>query len=104
MATMPDKVNAPLIITTGAVSGLLVIVIVIGLQAWFLSEQQAESARKNENAVNYALADLQTRQIKQLSGNRVVDKDKQVVAIPIEQAMSIVARDNGRIPATQPAK
>ena len=96
--------NAPLIITIGAVSGFLLLVIVIGLQAWFMSEEQDEMDRKYAGAVNFQLADLRAEQQTKLNTYRWVDRDKQVVAIPIDDAMKLLMQTNGKLPATQPNK
>ena len=42
MAAIKQDVNAPLILTIGVVSGLLLLVIVFGLEAWFVREETTE--------------------------------------------------------------
>src|SRR3954452_3379564 len=99
-----EDVNSELIITIGAISGFLLIVLAIGLQAWFMSEEDAELTSKSANAVNYQLADLRNEQQGKISTYRWVDRDKQIVAIPVEEAEKMLIASNGKLPATQPAK
>jgi hypothetical protein len=99
-----EDVDSQLIITIGAVSGFLLIVLAIGLQAWFASEEEAELTTKSASAVNYQLADLRNQQQSNLTTYRWVDRDKQIVAIPIDEAEKLLLQNNGKLPATQPAK
>lgn len=99
-----EDVNSALIITIGAVAGFLVLVIAIGLQAWFMSEEQAELDQKYSSAVNYELAELRSQQQANLSTYRWIDRRKQVAAIPIDDAMTLLIRNHGKLPSTQPAK
>lgn len=95
-------VNNELIITIGAVSGFLVIVLAIGMQAWFLSEEQQELNEKYASSVNYQLRDLLAEQKKNLTIYRWIDKDNRVVAIPIDDAMELLIKNNGKLPSTRP--
>ena len=45
-----QEVNVPLIFTIGVVSGIMLLVIVIGTQAWYQSEEINEVALKAEEA------------------------------------------------------
>jgi hypothetical protein len=93
-----DNTDSALIITIGAVSGFLVIVLAIGLQAWFLSEEQAETQRKNASAVNYQLAELRNEQQQKITTYRWIDREKQVAAIPIDDAMKLLVQNGGKLP------
>ena len=99
-----EDVDSQLIITIGAVSGFLLIVLAIGLQAWFVSEEETELNSKSANAVNYQLADLRNEQLSNITTYRWIDRDKQIIAIPIDQAEKMLLANNGKLPATQPAK
>lgn len=102
MASLKEDVNTPLILTIGAISALLVIVTVVGLQAGYMYEEGREYDSKYANAVNTQLTELRTRQLANISTYHWVDKNK-VAAVPIEQAMQVVIQNNGKVPATQPA-
>ncbi len=93
-----DDVDSRLIITIGAVSGFLVIVLSIGLQAWFLSEEQAELTGKASTAVNYQLEDLRAQQEKNLHTYRWLGDDKKVAAVSIEQGMKMLVETGGKLP------
>lgn len=97
-----EDVNSPLILTIGAISGFLVIVVAIGIQAWYLSEEQTEIELKSAAAVNYQLVDLNTRQQTNINTYRWIDQSRQTAAIPIDQAMNLLIQNNGKLPTTQP--
>ena len=89
-----EQANVPLLLTIGAVSGFLVIVLAMGIQAWFLREMQREVAQKWDNVPLQPVTDLRRQQETNISTYRWVDKDKKVVAIPIDEAMKLVAQQN----------
>lgn len=89
-----EQANVPLLLTIGAVSGFLVIVLSMGIQAWFLREVQREVAQKWDNTPLQPITDIRRAQETNISTYRWVDKDKKVVAIPIDEAMKIVAQQN----------
>lgn len=93
-----DDTNSQLIITIGAVAGFLVIVLTIGLQAWFLNEEQSETELKWAEAVNHRLKDLRSTQAANLSTYRWIDKDKQIAAVPIDEAMKTLIQNQGKLP------
>ena len=99
--TFKDDVNSPLIITVGAISGFLVIVLVIGLQAWFLSEEQRELSG-DYSAGNRELTELRKDQQAKISTYHWIDRDKNVVAIPIDEAKKLLIENKGKLPSTQP--
>ena len=89
MAIKQD-VNAPLILTIGIVSGLLLLVIVFGLEAWFVREENVEITTKFDNSTNPWLVDRRAEQRAKIAG--------------IEEAKQLVIRNNGKLPATRPVK
>lgn len=97
MATRQDA-NVPLLAVIGAVSVLLILIIVIGVEAWFLSEQNAEIARKFDNTPVTWLQELKTEQQAKLETTRWVDRGKGIVQIPIEEAMKLIVKDDGKLP------
>ena len=104
---MRQEVNAPLIWTIGIVSGLLLVVIGIGVEAWFRFEERAETAIKSQGAVHAPLAELHERQLKELSGYGWVsegqgDQAKLRPVIPLDEAQALLIRLGGKMPATQP--
>ena len=104
-----EQANVPLLLTIGAVSGFLVIVLAMGIQAWFLREVQREVAQKWDNTPLQPITDIVRQQETNISTYRWIDKDKHRVAIPIDEAMRIVVKQNGQVqtqtqpPTSQPA-
>jgi len=99
MAIKQD-VNAPLIVTIGVVSGLLLLVIMFGTQAWFVREERDEIAQKWEAAPNTQLEDLRKAQRARIETSGTVEGRH---TIPIQKAMEYVRTHGGKRPATQPA-
>jgi hypothetical protein len=97
-----EDVNSQLIITIGAVSGFLVIVVAIGLQAWFMNEEKREMDEKYANAQNPELVEMRKDQHAKISTYRWIDKDKKIAAIPVDDAMTMLIQNKGKLPATQP--
>jgi len=92
-----QEVNAPLIVTIGVVSGFLLLVVVFGVQAWFVREERDEIADKWREAKNVQLDDIRSAQ-------RAKIESSGGTMIPIEKAMQEIIRSGGKLPATQPAK
>ena len=97
-----EDVDSQLILTIGAVSGFMVIVAVIGLQAWYMSEERRELEQKYSNAANPQLVELRKAEQANLTKYRWIDKDKQVAAVPIDEAMKLLIQNKGKLPTTQP--
>jgi len=95
---MKQEVNAPLIFTVGIVAALLLLVFIIGTQAWFLAAERDEIARKWEQAGNPWLDNLRREQARNLTTRRWVDVEKQIVTLPIDRAAEYVATHGGRLP------
>ena len=104
MAIKQD-VNAPLIVTVGVVSGLLLLVVVFGLQAWFVREERAEIEDKWKASTNPQLTDLRTDQRGRIQRDGTFKEGgADVRMIPIDKAMTIIAQRGGKLPTTNPAQ
>jgi hypothetical protein len=94
-----QEVNAPLIVTVGIISTLLLVVIIIGLQAWFTYEERLEIQSKWTQSKN-----VQLERILEEQRARLVQTGP--TTIPVEQAMKILVQRNGKVtfpaPATRP--
>ncbi len=77
-----QEANTPLIVTVGAVSAILLVVITFGVEAWFLYEENNEIASKWEQAKNVRLDELRAEQSAKLTTG---------AKVPINQAMKTVA-------------
>ena len=92
-----QKVNTPLIVTIGLVSATIVLVIIIGLQAWFYEAYGEEVARKADRNANWQLADLRLEQREKISTYKLIDAKSGTVQIPIDRAIGIwLERKNGK--------
>jgi len=94
--------NTPLLITIGAVSGFLLLVLIIGVQAWFLREVQRETHIKYEDVPPQPVTNLKIEQMTKINQPRWVDQSKGRVAIPIDEAMKMIVANHGLLPTTQP--
>jgi hypothetical protein len=91
MAAMKQEVNAPLILTVGVVSALLLLAIIFGLEAWFVREESAEVTQKWEQSKNEWLDNIREPQRAKIQN-------------VIGPAQKLIIQTNGKLPATQPAK
>jgi hypothetical protein len=104
MAIKQD-VNAPLIVTIGVVSGLLLLVVVFGLQAWFVREERAEITEKWESSPNTYAQDLRAAQRARIHREGPVEEaGAKVTMLPIDKAIQITIQRNGMLPSTQPSQ
>jgi hypothetical protein len=81
------------------VGAILVFVIIVALQAFFYRSEEMERATKIYAVVPEELAKARATQQEQLNTYRWVDRDRRIVAIPIDRAMELTARDQGRNPS-----
>ncbi|MDP9173044.1 MAG: hypothetical protein M3O30_04155 [Planctomycetota bacterium] len=98
-----QEVNIPLVLTIGVVSAIVLIVAIVGTQAWYDNDVAAEFAAKSDQYPNTALNDLKGGQKANISAYRWIDEKNQVVAIPIEAAMQVIVDTHEKVPSTQPA-
>jgi hypothetical protein len=91
--------KAALTLVTVLVGAILVFAIIVALQAFFYRSEEAERAVKVYAVVPEELARLRAVQQEQLNTYRWVDAEHGVVALPIDRAMELTVRDQGRIPA-----
>jgi len=99
-----QEINTPLIVTIGVVSGFLLITTVIGVQAWYLNEEQAEIDAKVDSSPVQVLVDAKDTRAHLDADAHWSDKSRKVLEIPLTQAMDLVVSNNGRLPSTQPTQ
>ncbi len=97
-----QEVNAPLLLTIAMIGGFLLLVIVIGVQAWYLWAEQGELRAKYDAARNVDLERMIASQEANLARPRLTADGR--ATIPIEQAMDLIVQNGGRLPATQQAQ
>jgi hypothetical protein len=104
-----QEVNVPLLLTIGIISALMVLVIVIGMQAWYQSEEINEMALKAQDASGRALsgdspdttfAQLQKDQNHALSAKPhwIDEKKKDRTTIPMKEAIAYLQLHGGNLP------
>jgi hypothetical protein len=104
-----QEVNVPLIFTVGVVSGIMLLVIVIGTEAWYQSEEITEVAIKAQDAQGRSLdpasptktfAELKQDQQTALAAKPhwTDTTKKQRAAIPIEDAIAYLTDHGGKLP------
>ena len=99
----PD-INVWKLVTIGLVSGILLLEILVGVEAVFYNTLKGELQRKDISQPSWELNNLLLDQEEQLHAYRWVDKDKKVVAIPIDEAIDLFVQqdDPAKLPnATQ---
>jgi hypothetical protein len=92
-----QDVNAPLLLTVGVVSALLLLVVVFGTQAWYVREERDEIAAKWDLSKNVQLEDLRARE-------RANIERTGPTTLPIDKAIQVIIQTGGKLPTTQPAK
>jgi hypothetical protein len=85
-------------VVIGVVGALVLVVIVIALQALYYRAEQAEVVRKVYQAAPEEWSRLRAEQEARLHAYRWVDKQKGVVAVPIDRAIELLVR--GEAPLT----
>jgi hypothetical protein len=90
-----QEANVSLLFTIGAAGAILLLVIIVGVQALYLRTEQNELAQY-DNAPVVWLSNLRLEQQTKLATYRWIDKDKQVVAIPIDEAMKLYVEKQGQ--------
>jgi hypothetical protein len=97
-----QEVNVPLIVTIGAVSVVLLVVLIIGTEAWYDSEAQAQANLEADVYGHPTLQALKDQQMAVLNDPQHpyhwVDKSKGIVAIPIDDAIKIMADNMDKPP------
>lgn len=104
MATIKEDINAPFIVTASIISAIMVVVVVIGTNAWFLYEEGKEMNAKWDASPNGTLLTLNKQQTDALATAKWTDETKTVAAVPIADAMKMVIEEKGKLPSTQPSK
>lgn len=98
-----DDINIPILSVTGVISVLLLAVILIAVQGLFQFEMQREVASKYDAATVESLAALRSQARANLTGYRLVDAERKIVAIPIDEAMKQLVAAGGKLPELPPA-
>jgi hypothetical protein len=96
MATKTSDMNIPVLATIGVTSVILVVVIVLGAQGWIRTQTAREYEAKVVNQPNLALQNLNSAAESHLTEYRWIDRDNNIAAIPLNEAMREVVRRYGQ--------
>lgn len=91
-----QEVNSPLIVVTGIISVLLLVVSAVGVEAWFRYEEQAEVQAKWATNQNTWLADIHKEELANLDNGYHWNAKRTAATVPIEEAMKLVAENQGK--------
>ncbi len=86
-----QNINARVLVTVGMVSIILLVVIFLGVEAWFRSEFHNELQAKMAGDVHWDLASLRLDQQERINRYGWADPQAQTVTIPIDRAIELTA-------------
>lgn len=101
---MKQGMNVPMILTVGISSVLLLVSSIIAMEAWFHVVEDQTIAEGYATAPILPLDDIRAKQDSHLQTYAIVDKDKDIYAITIDDAIKVLAKSGGVMPSTQPAR
>lgn len=90
---------ASMTLVIGIIGGILLLALILLTQVLFYNIQRMEDAAKLYAGKPQELADLQSGQLAQINTYRYVDPQRGVVAIPIDRAIELYAREQTSAPA-----
>lgn len=88
-----DDVNTLAVAIVGIVGAIMVFVVVVALQVWFYNLQEVETYKKVVSVPPQEYSSLVAEQEARLNSYRWIDREKGIVAIPIERAAELVVQD-----------
>lgn len=88
-----DDPNVAASALVGIISAVLLFVIIVLLQAWFYSAEEAEQFRKVYSQPYQELQNVDNEQLEQLGSYGWVSEPDGITHIPIERAMELTAAE-----------
>ena len=86
-----DDLNTPMIALVGFLGAIITFICIIGLQAAYLQYSTAHEAQKQNVPIGNIESLITAQQAKLNSGYSWVNKETKTIAMPIDQAMKVVA-------------
>jgi hypothetical protein len=100
-----QEVNVPLIVTIGVISCTLVVVLIVGTEAWYDSEAQAQfDYEAGEFPNSESVTNLKIGQQANINSYHWVDQKNGIVAIPIDDAIKIMVQTGAHPPTADASK
>lgn len=85
--------NASMTLLVGIVGTIIVFAIIVGLQALYNRVEETENYNKIYSQAPEELSRVRAEQQELLNSYRWIDRDKDVVGIPIDRAMELTERE-----------
>ena len=98
-----DDVNTPLIAYVGGLSVIITAAIIMLLQVVYYRAEAQQQAIEEQTPPPAELTEIITQQQAKLSGYRVINQDKKIVAVPIDRAMDLVVAELAPSTVPKPA-
>ncbi len=98
--TQTDDINIPLVAVSVLFFAMLMLVLVLGLQAWIYNAKNSETAAKTvaQGSAGTELGDMVAKDraelyVDKMAPNDRMGKDSKAMRIPIDRAMELVVND-----------
>jgi hypothetical protein len=101
MATR-DGINTPAVAIVGFLGSLIVFIIIVLLIVVYYGAEERQRAAKDFTGPPAEIRRLVSNQEGQLADYRMLDAQRQVVAIPVRRAMEAVVAELAKDPAARP--
>jgi hypothetical protein len=95
-----DGLYAPGIVVAGVVSAVGTFVIIVALQALYLSLDKTQKREAAQNVINTSES-IMAEQASKLNRYGWIDRQQDVVSIPIDRAIELTAAELGSQPTSQ---
>ncbi len=96
-----QQINMARLFTTAVISALVLVVLILGMQSWFEAAQASQTEVSNASSRS-EYADLKDQQLASLKQTAWTSDKKVAATMPIETAMAILVKADGKMPSTQP--
>ena len=88
-----DEINIPTIVLVTFLSLLIFLILVVGAQTWYYHIKNEQEFTKIISSPSIALDSHHANQLELLNSYRWIDKEQQIVGIPIDRAMQLIAQE-----------
>jgi len=88
-----DDINTPLVAVIGFISAIVIFAIIVGVQALYLSYEQAVIERRESRSPSVEAANLIAEQEARLQRQGWINREEGRIAISIDRAMQVVVHE-----------
>jgi hypothetical protein len=94
-----DNIDAQSVAIVGVFGAVIAFVLIVGVQVLYYRMERTDEYKKVVEPGSIGLKEMVAEQETSLNGYKWVDRDKDVVTIPIDRAMELTVHDlQGRTP------